>query len=80
MLNAIADIMNSGIFEKEMGKSTMIKTMVCSTEKIAKEKTTVKTKPLYDGLIQTFMGPHSDILPLIWNLCRPNFDPALSFL
>ena len=69
MLNVIADIMSSGIFENEIEKTALRKTMMCSPEEVEIEITVIKTKCLYNDLILTFLGPHSDLLLLIWNLC-----------
>ena len=71
VLNAIADIMNIGIFENEIGKTAMSKTLVCNPAKHVGEITIVKTNCLYNGLITTF--PERVLI-----LCY--LDPALSLL
>ena len=68
VLNAIADILNSRIFENEIEKTAMRKPFVCSPEEIAKEITIVKTICLYIDRMLIFLGPHSNLLLLIWNL------------
>ena len=79
VLNAIADILNSRIFENEIEKTAMRKPFVCSPEEIAKEITIVKTICLYIDPMLIFLGPHSNLLLLIWNLWRPYIDPHWAF-
>ena len=74
VLNALAGIVNSRIFENEIRKTAMRKPFVCSPEEIAKEITIVKIKCLYIYLMLTFLGPHSNLVLFIWNLCQAYID------